>query len=160
MKYLLLGVLSAVCAIAVVSMIRKKKPNHSDEKKGAPPAPSSVKNPTPDREIVESLPEILKNGIVRATGTLPTELTHDWLLDALVSEICLGDATQIQEYLDALISGARGGLKAAAKIGETIDKHRMEANKELPPGYIVKNIVYSGLARTVTGEVLLKAVVE
>ena len=91
---------------------------------------------------------------------MPLELTPDWLLNDLVAEICLGDALQIQEYLDAFIHEGRGALKAAARVGETIDKRRMEPNKELPPGYMVKNTIHSGLARTATGEVLLKAIVE
>lgn len=160
MKYLFVGLLTVVFAVAVASMIRKKKGKSSLGKMVSPPAPPSAQNQITDREIVESLPENLKHGIVRATGQLPLKLTPDWLLNDLVAEICLGDARKIQEYLDAFIHVGRGTLKAAAKIGDTVDKHRMETNKELPPGYKVKNAIHSGLARTATGEVLLKAIVE
>ena len=112
-----------------------------------------------DDQIVKSLPEELKSKIQNALGSLPPKLTPDWLLNDLMARVCLGDAKEVQRFLDALIAVSDGALRKAASVGDMFDMRFMEPDKELPAEYIIERVVYSGLVRSKTGEVLLKAVV-
>ena len=159
MKWLFIGlaVVTAGAMVTVYCVAKRKTQNrpHTD----APRSQRTSQEVLSDDAIINSLPQNLKDKIVKCCGALPSKLTFDWMSDDLLACVCEGNNDEIQMFLEALINASNGSLRPAAKVGDMFDMRFMEPDKELPAGYKVKGIVYSGLVRTTTGEVLLKAAV-
>lgn len=159
MKWVLIG--SAVVAVGIaVSLLyisRRKITACESSVRSKDSCPRNQEEA--DSQIVQSLPDELKSKILNTLGSLPSKLTPDWLLSDLMARVCLGDAKEVQRFLDAMIAVSDGTLRKAASVGDMFDMRFMEPDKELPAEYIVEEVVYSGLVRTNTGEVLIKAVV-
>jgi len=156
MKWVIIAsvVVTACIAIAVFYFIHKRNEKDSEVGSGG----SLSQNHT-DVDIINLLPNEFKEKIISVLGALPTELTADWLLNDLMAGVCCGDAKEVQKFLDAFIIAGNGCLRCAASVGDVANMQFMEPYEELPADYIVKKVICSGLVRTKTGEVLLKAVV-
>jgi len=99
----------------------------------------------------------LKSRLAACRKTWPPVLTGAWLQNDVFGEVCLGDAALYQSFLEDIVRASDGEFRFAAKIGEVIDPTRMDPGRELPPGYVVCGLVYAGLVRATTAEVLVKA---
>ena len=159
MKWVLIG--SAVLVVGIAaSLLYISRRKSAGSRLNVKASDSTTRNrEVTDAQIVKALPDELKSKIQAKLGSLPSELTMDWMLNNLMARICLGDSKEVQTFLDALIAASDGQLRRAAAVGDMFDMLFMEPDKELPAEYIVEEVIYSGLVRTKTGEVLLKAVV-
>lgn len=159
MKLMLIGF--AVVAIGIAaSLLYVSRRNAAGRKLSAESNDSLPQDhEEDDSRIIKALPDELKAKILNALGELPSKLTPDWLLNDLMAGVCLGNAAEVQRFLDEFITISNGSLRRAASVGDFFDMKLMKPDKEIPAEYIVEEVVYSGLVRTKTGEVLLKAVV-
>ena len=164
MKWVVIGAIVVIGGVVLAVFLKSKSsPTGTSDKRPErhpnPVPPLSDKADRIDEVAIEGLPEQLKAIIVEGQGSLPTKLSPSWLENDL-RDICLGDSKLVREVVVALIASSKGGLMAAASVGEENDVDRMVPNKELPAGHRVAKLVCPGIRRTVTGEVLMKAVVE
>lgn len=159
MKWLFIGLAVATVGAMVTLYCVAKRKTQNQPDADVPRRQRTSQDALPDDAIINSLPQNLKDKIVKCCGALPSKLTLEWMSDNLLACVCEGNNYEIQRFLDALIDASNGGFSPAAKVGDMFDMRFMEPDKELPAGYRVNGIVYSGLVRTTTGEVLLKAAV-
>lgn len=139
-------------AIAVL-LIRQRRRQEGCKPVATRSAPCVVS----DEDLASRLPLDLKRVLEEQEIRWPQRLTSDWLLNDLLGAACMGDVELYQRFLDQIFMLSGGFYRAAAAIGDMIDPKRMDPGKELPPGYIVQGLIYSGLIRTSDGEVLVKA---
>ena len=156
MKWIIVGSVAVSLGIAVIWFYAVKRKSGGCARNDVPWTSSEDIS---DTNIINALPEELKARIVRELGSLPSDLTADWMLNDLMADVCMGDSNEVQKFLDALINASKGSLRRAAVVGDLFDMRFMEPDRELPARYTIKGVVYSGLVRTKSGEVLLKAAV-